>query len=73
MMAIRQRCDGTIVIARRVFDSCVALVSAAAAAPVAFALAEGMALSRITRDGLEADGYSSDENLHDVGTVIELI
>ncbi|NDV06396.1 hypothetical protein GXW84_18020 [Rhodococcus sp. IEGM 248] len=55
------------------FDSCVALVSAAAAAPVAFALAEGMAMSRIARVGLEADESSSDENLHDLGTVIELI
>ncbi|AHK27450.1 hypothetical protein OPAG_07992 [Rhodococcus opacus PD630] len=72
-MDIRQRSDSTIGIARRVFDSCVALVSAAAAAPVAFALAEGMAMSRIARVGLEADESSSDENLHDLGTVIELI
>ncbi|MFV9455116.1 hypothetical protein ACNJ7E_16935 [Rhodococcus sp. NM-2] len=54
------------------FDSCVALVSAAAAAPVAFALAEGMAMSRIACGSLEAEEYSSDENLHDLGTVIEL-
>jgi len=72
-MDIRQRSDSTIGIARRVFDSCVALVSAAAAAPVAFALAEGMAMSRIARVGLAADESSSDENLHDLGTVIELI
>ena len=72
-MDIRQRSDSTLGIPRRVFDSCVALVSAAAAAPVAFALAEGMAMSRVARGSLKAQEYSSDQNLHDLGTVIELI
>ncbi|MDT2005697.1 hypothetical protein FXW78_14765 [Rhodococcus opacus] len=72
-MGVREQYYSTIGIARRVFDSCIALVATAAVAPVAFALAEGIAMSRIAGSGLEPEEFPSDEKLHDLGTMVELI